>query len=444
MSTFNPYDFLYSVRFFPREIEGKKLFLNSDQLINLNLKIGQDITFVIGFTKLLMEVAEQDFDNSPTTIYLSRNCYFELNYFQGEPLCLTFFSSETIVLGLTLAMTLPSKTFGKIKRYPAIKERALLASEKGIFFYCISPTSFDLEKELVEGYILDSRSSRWLKRQLPLPQVFYTRSFFPRSYFPNKLWINDVPHFDKWSNYQALISSPETASFQPETSLLTLNTLSKFLLGYNFSYIKNIYGRCGRQVVRVEKRNQHFTCKAGGKKIKREHFQNLSELYTYLQNTLGKELIIQQGILLKRLNNRPFDMRILVQKNIVGHWNITAVSLRIAQPHSIVTNVALGAKEVVLTPKDKLPFSELSWEKLKEFSLKSLNVLEENLGSLGEVGLDVALDINGRLWLLEANSQPSSRGYLEATNSEVCKQIFGLPLDYAKYLAYKKYKSQSF
>ena len=127
-------------------------------------------------------------------------------------------------------------------------------------------------------------------------------------------------------------------------------------------------------------------------------------------------------------------------KNINGQWHLTAVST-VAKPQAIVTNVAQGAKEVVLTPPDKLPW--LSWEKLWEYSLKSLASLERKFGPLGEVGLDIALDMEGRLWLLEANSHPSSKGYLEAAPKEVCNQIFGLPLDYAKYLVHNKYKSQS-
>lgn len=434
---------LYSVRNHPRAIEGSRLFLNKEQLSKFDYSIGQKLELVVGFTKLPVKIREQNFDNSLTTFYLSQNSFNKLTYYQGEAFCLTFFSPTIMVLGATLAMT-TSKTWSKISKSTVLKERALLAVDKGIVFYCVGQHSLDLENGLIEAYALDIKKNLWVKRRLPLPQVFYTRSFFPRKDFPNKLWINSVPYFDKWNNYQAIVSCPKTASFQPPTALLSLDNLAAFLLQYDFVFIKNIYGRCGRQVVRVEKKGKYFICKSGGKKIKGHKLPSLNKLYKYLQSTLGPDLIIQQGISLQRLNNHPFDMRILVQKNIHGHWHLTAVSLRIAQPQAIVTNVAQGAKEVVLTPPDKLPSPELSWEKLTEFSLQSLNSLEKNLGTLGEVGLDVALDMDGRLWLLEANSKPSSRGYLETAPKDVCNQIFGLPLDYAKYLVHNKYKSQSF
>ena len=47
------------------------------------------------------------------------------------------------------------------------------------------------------------------------------------------------------------------------------------------------------------KNNKHFFCKSGGKKIKVQRFQSLNGLYKYVKNTLGSNLIIQQGISLK-------------------------------------------------------------------------------------------------------------------------------------------------
>jgi hypothetical protein len=441
MSTLNPYYYLYKIRMSSQKAKEGTLFLNKEQLEKFNFQIGQKLELVVGFTTLSVSIMEQDFDNTLAIFYLSPNIYTKLIYYQGEALCLTYFSPTTIVLGITLAIITSPKTFKKISKSKVLRARALLALKKGIVFYCICQNSVDQTNNILEAFILDSKNNLWVKKRLPPPQVFYTRSFFTRKHFLDKLWINSVHFFDKWSIYQALSSCPDTASFQPQTDLLSLDNLADFLQKYKFVFIKNIYGRCGCQVVRVEKNNKHFFCKSGGKKIKVQRFQSLNGLYKYVKNTLGSNLIIQQGISLKRLNNHPFDMRVLVQKNINGQWHLTAVSLRIAKPQAIVTNVAQGAKEVVLTPPDKLPW--LSWEKLWEYSLKSLASLERKFGPLGEVGLDIALDMEGRLWLLEADSHPSSKGYLEAAPKEVCNQIFGLPLDYAKYLVHNKYKSQS-
>ena len=103
----------------------------------------------------------------------------------------------------------------------------------------------------MEAFILDSKNNLWVKSVYP-PQVFIL-GLFTRKHFLDKLWINSVHFFDKWSIYQALSSCPDTASFQPQTDLLSLDNLADFLQKYKFVFIKNIYGQCGCQVVRVEK-----------------------------------------------------------------------------------------------------------------------------------------------------------------------------------------------
>ncbi|TGE31490.1 hypothetical protein E4K68_16545 [Desulfosporosinus sp. Sb-LF] len=70
-----------------------------------------------------------------------------------------------------------------------------------------------------------------------------------------------------------------------------------------------------------------------------------------------------------------------------------------------------------------------------------LLALEATFGTLGEVGLDVSLDEDGKLWLLEANSKPNTIGYNEVTNEEVLSQVHGLPLDYAKHMIIRMYNN---
>jgi glutathione synthase/RimK-type ligase-like ATP-grasp enzyme len=341
----------------------------------------------------------------------------------------------------TVGMTVQSSTWKNIAKKYAVTKRALLAIEKGVFFYCFRLNKADWHNDLADAYYFDSQSNKWVNKLLPLPHVLYDREYKPKQRHykygthHSIQWVNTSRTFGKWELYQALAFFKDTCNNQPETALLTPAKLRQFLKQYQYCYIKNNYGRLGKKVMQVEKAKGKYICRAGGKKAKYWEFSDLRTLCSFLRQKLGKNLILQQGISLARMNNCPFDLRVLAQKNINACWTISAVSLRIAQPGAIVTNVSAGAKEVVVAPGDEFPFFGLSWEKLEEFSLQALYAMEASFGRLGEVGLDVALDHNGKLWFIEANSRPSSSGYREKTTEEVCKQIFGLPLDYAKYLA---------
>lgn len=56
----------------------------------------------------------------------------------------------------------------------------------------------------------------------------------------------------------------------------------------------------------------------------------------------NKEYIIQQGIHLSTYQGRPYDIRVLVQKNGKGQWHMTGMGIRVAGEQSITTHVPQG------------------------------------------------------------------------------------------------------
>ncbi len=447
---------LYSLKVIKGASKHNFFYIDKQQLALFGFERGQKLSLQIGFTELAVEVAELQHDAPLTTLYLSEATFAGLTHYHGEQLWLALLSQNKMILGPTMAITVSASTWKNIDKIYAIKKRALLALEKGIFFYCFHLSKVDLDNNLLEAYYFDPHQYKFIKKFLPFPQVLYHRASFPFPYYAKqadpdniyyKLWanpriqkINTTYGFDKWTAYQALSNSRETGNFQPETVLLSRAAIEQFLSKYPSCYLKNIYGRGGRQILQVKKDGLTYSCKTGGNKVRHWHFEDQNELFPFLREKLGENLILQQGITLARLDNRPFDIRVLVQKNMNAEWVITALSFRVAATEAVVTNVAAGATEIALAPGDNLLGCGLSLDTLKDFTLKTLAALEAFYGSLGEVGLDIGLDNDGRPWLFEANSQPSSRGYKEAATAELCDQIFGLPLDYAKYLARRMFK----
>jgi len=436
-------EMLYTLKILPQELSKKQLFLNDYQLDMLDLTPEQKLTLYVGFNLVAVEVAKQIIHSAATTLYLSESAFLDLNYYQGEPLSLVFSANNKLVLGPTLGLTVTKNTFNNINKSETIKKRAYLALEKGILLSCFRLKNIDWEDNSVDAYCLNPISYTWVKKTIPVPQVLYDRGSYPgpntvigyKQYGKvNKIqWVNSTRTFGKLETFEALRVIKETAEYMPETTLLTLSNLEKFLEQYKYCFIKHNYGRNGRQVFRVEMTGKHYLCKTGGRVVKSCKFKKIESLYSFLRKTLGKDVILQQGIFLTKIADSPFDMRVLVQKNNDNEWIITAVNFRIAKPGAIVTNFAAGARDAFVNPGEALLHSGLSWKLLTDFTLKVAYAMETALGSLGEIGLDVALDLEGKLWLIEANSRPSGIAYRKAP-VEACSQIFGLPLDYAIYL----------
>ncbi|ABR49574.1 hypothetical protein Amet_3446 [Alkaliphilus metalliredigens QYMF] len=424
------------------------LFLNNIQLKNLKFTPGENLILRVGMTELQVEVATQYINPSMNMLYLSSNVLKDLYYYQGEPLKAIFISKNKFVLGPSLGLTISHYTWKNIDKSHAVKKRALLALEKGILFYCFILNRVNWETNLVKAYCLDPTNNEWVKKRIPLPQVIHDRGSYPgpetvesfnhKGKAHNIQWINTTRTFGKWETFQALSLFRKTSQYLPETALLTSSKLMSFLEKYKHCFIKNNYGRGGRQVVRIEKGEGFYICKTGGSEVKSWEFTDMQKLHSFLHINYGANLVLQQGIFLAKIHHCPFDMRILVQKKPDRRWVVSGLNFRIAKPEAIVTNFSAGARDLFVSPGEELFHAALSWDMLESFSLKTVYAMEKSFGSLGEVGLDVALDRDGKLWLLEANSRPSSIAYREAS-PEACEQIYGLPLEYASSLVKGNY-----
>jgi len=319
------------------------------------------------------------------------------------------------------------------------RKRAKLAYEKGVLFCCLRLEEIDWEDNQVAAYCLNGAGNRWVKRIIPVPQVIYDRgssptrgtveSFSHKGSVQSVRWLNTTRTFSKWETYRALLARKETNTFMPHTALCSHQTLETFLGLHKYCFIKHNYGRRGNAVFRVEKSGGELLCKTGGSKVKSWRFFDSASLLSFLDVQEESDWIVQQGIRLGKIGSSPFDLRILVQKDKYRNWVVSAVNERIAAPGAIITNFSAGARDEFVSPGQKMPHLDLAWKRLERFSLTAVFALEEHFGPIGEVGLDIALDENRRLWVIEANSRPSSKAYRNAP-TEDRRRIFGLPLDY--------------
>lgn len=128
----------------------------------------------------------------------------------------------------------------------------------------------------------------------------------------------------------------------------------------------------------------------------------------------GKMYIVQRGIELARVNGRPIDIRVMMQRDKPGgKWLYSGMLAKIAGPGSVVTNTALS-RGTVMDVEPAL-VKALGWSKPRAARLvRQLETLGytwarhfDTYQYYRELGFDVAIDTNGRIWLLEQNTAPS-------------------------------------
>src|SRR5690606_8511114 len=120
--------------------------------------------------------------------------------------------------------------------------------------------------------------------------------------------------------------------------------------------------------------------------------------------------IVQQAIPLLTYNGRPFDVRVLVQKDIRGTWKVSGIGIRVAGVGGITTHVPQGGKIVSVKQALYPHFGKNGTQNIvgniQDTALKVANTIEQHFEHLGEMSMDIGITEQGQLWFFEANAKP--------------------------------------
>jgi glutathione synthase/RimK-type ligase-like ATP-grasp enzyme len=218
---------------------------------------------------------------------------------------------------------------------------------------------------------------------------------------------------DKWM--KAYI--PKTVWYRDERLLNMLDT-------FGTVFVKPDKGGGGVGIIRVRKeKNGLVECKSlkHHKLVKKERV--IALIHTYLKS--DKRYLIQQGISLAKINGRPFDIRLMLQR-IDRDWELTGIAAKIAAPGKIVTNFCKGgkpytAKDAVekVCPKD----APKKMEELRKLAYRVAEVLSERFTGLRELGIDAGIDNNGNIWIFEVNTRPTYEMFRKLKNLKMYYNI---------------------
>ena len=220
----------------------------------------------------------------------------------------------------------------------------------------------------------------------------------------------------------------------PETKWLRASNLTSMLKKYTTLYVKPDKGSSGRGIIRI-KRLSDTMCIISSKKGAVRCAINDAIRVIKKRMMPNQKYIVQQGISLATYRGRPFDFRVVLQYTD-NKWNLTWMSAKVAsKKNAVVTNVAQGAKDKKIEPT--ISGADQSFQTDKVMSeLKALSYrIARKLGALfpvGILGLDMCIDKKGKIWFIEANTNPNFHGLRKLD-----------PVQYKRYLIAKRKMKKS-
>jgi len=369
-------------------------------------------------------------------------------------------STATLMLGPLIGVLIsrdyphmPDKPFGSITMF--CKEMTDACKAQGAYAYFFTPNELSDSRSSVEGWIYDQG---WRKTAMPLPDIVSNRltsrklenkpsvqHFLREVKQTYKGSVFNEKFLDKHEVFSALKQDDALLRYLPESHLLRgMKTLKLMCLRYNQVFLKPVRGSLGKGIIRITRmEGQQFQAQfATAVGSRKQQFATINKLYSALSAKMKTvRYQVQQGLQLIEIQKRPVDFRALVQKNNTGKWAITSIVARTASDNHFVSNLAKGG--TLSTVSDAISRSNLSANvsrldaasRLRQAALAIAQGIESNMEEhFGELGIDLALDTSGHIWLLEVNSKPSKNDNTPLTDGKIRPSVRML-IQYSRFLS---------
>lgn len=322
-----------------------------------------------------------------------------------------------------------------------------LAKKYKVDFCMFSFRQIPQNLKAVEAIVYSYPQDRVIQKLVTVPRVNIVRN---TSYVLDQgliakfeIFCNQNVHFinfplywqaNKLQNYEYLSSVDQLKSHVPPTKRLTYEYLQSFIQLYDKVIVKPIYGSKGRGMTIIEKaQDQYQVYQTSSRKyVYNNRGLNLdqktisvshSQIKQFFNETFSRpaSFLVQQWIPFKKFNDCPFDIRAVVQKNGNNRWQVTSRVARVANQKAQITNLHQGGEMVSLSQLKLKKFQP----HIRQFSLEIAKAFEKLYPWSADMGIDLAIDIKGKLWYIETNFCSEKERWLT---------IFKIPFEYAYYI----------
>lgn len=310
---------------------------------------------------------------------------------------------------------------------------ALVKNEGAEFFY-FTAKGVDFATRTIRGLYYDGGS--WREKVFPFPDVIINaanqttkKQSRTETELKELIPFTSYPVGSKLDVYNRLRHSEVLKEYIiPYRQVKDPKTVFAFIDRYHKAVIKPVRGHHGEGLICIEKSGDSYLARRGN-----EEFTLTSGELEKMIRGFDKPMVIQKFIRCYLKSGIPYDFRIHMQKNRLGHWQITVIVPRVGSSRRVITNLSQGSQMIEFFSFLKNEFENESHNvkrQLEIFALKFVKNFEALYPyQFDELGLDIGLDENRRIWLYEVNWRPG-HVFIEVVTAKHA-------INYAIYLARK-------
>jgi len=306
-------------------------------------------------------------------------------------------------------------------------KQLLTIGNKQSYIFAFTPRDINWDNETINGLFL-GENGRFTRKKVPLPDVVYNRLPSRRAettqsinqlrerFIRRRIPFFNWSFFNKSDIYRLLEKDTMANRFVPESINSPSPEQIKDLLDrHSLIYYKPSSGSLGNGIYRlshVAKNGYYARYRKNGRNALLR-FNSFGSLMRTLQTRHGRALrgyVAQQGIRLIEIDGCPIDFRFHMHKNGRNQWVVVGIGAKKAGRGSVTTHLKNGGS--LLTPEQALgrTFGTRADDVLRNAKTVAINLAEaietQHQHLLGEIGFDIGIDKDERVWMFEANAKP--------------------------------------
>ncbi|WP_019415183.1 YheC/YheD family protein [Paenisporosarcina sp. TG20] len=294
---------------------------------------------------------------------------------------------------------------------------SVVAKAEGVEFFYFTPGKVDIENQKIKGKYYEN--GVWLDKEYPFPDAIYNASY-PLSenaerivdYLSERIPFTSHSIGDKLGVHNRIMKGKDFKQYLiPTVKLTNSKEILELINLYPKVIMKPVSGHQGVGILFIEKLDDgHFKINELGKTLIYKKQELLNKVLHKIQE---QDYIAQKFISSQMKSGNVYDFRLHVQKNRKGKWVITTIYPRIGPLGSITSNLSGGGYTAYLDEFLQKEF-HIDWFNMKRllehFSLSFPNHFESLYDGIAfdELGIDVGIDENQKLWLFEVNWRPGA------------------------------------
>ena len=351
------------------------------------------------------------------------------------------FFKKQIKIGPVIGICVAQKTANIDLNSTGLAKYGLLYGEIGGLLFLFAVDGVDTDKNTIKGFYYKSLPGNcWCPAVLPYPAVIFRRTGMPSRmtrHFEEVLpgGIFNSYYFDKWEAHEYLSNIPSLREYLPETyCYYDTSQLEEMFRKYRFVILKPRNGTMARGILKITYNNDSFLVEERCSKPK--VVKGIASLEELLSAHMGAPYLIQQGLHLPQYEGRLNDYRLIMQKDETGSWVCTGAIGKFGKRGGIVSNYISAGYLLPATKALEKVFGLGTWqafllkEKMIALAKNICYQLDKN-GHYADLGFDMVIDRNQRIWLLEINKRHDHSMPREFGDYNVYYQVKSNPILYA-------------